>query len=37
MALTAIEAKSAKATDKPKKLADGGGMYLLIHPNGATY
>ncbi len=37
MALTAIEAKGAKATDKPQKLADGGGMYLLIHPNGAKY
>lgn len=37
MALTAIAVKSAKATDKPQKLADGGGMYLLIQPNGAKY
>jgi integrase len=37
MTLTAIEAKSAKATDKLQKLADGGGMYLLIHPNGSKY
>ena len=37
MALTAIETKSAKATDKPQKLADGGGLYLLVHPNAAKY
>ena len=37
MALTAIEAKSAKASDKPQKLADGGGMYLLVQSNGAKY
>jgi integrase len=37
MALTAIEAKSAKATEKPQKLADGGGLYLLIHQNGSKY
>ena len=37
MALTAIEVKGAKATDKPQKLADGGGMYLLIQPNGSKY
>lgn len=37
MALTAIEANKARATDKPQKLADGGGLYLLIHPNGSKY
>jgi len=37
MALTAIEVKSAKATDKPLKLSDGGSMYLLVQPNGAKY
>jgi integrase len=37
MALTAIEIKSAKASDKPKKLSDGGGMYLLIQPTGGKY
>ena len=37
MALTAIQVKSAKATDKSQKLADGGGMYLLVQPNGAKY
>jgi len=37
MALTDLEVKKAKATDKPQKLADGGGMYLLVQPNGAKY
>jgi integrase len=37
MALTAIEASKAKATDKPQKLSDSGGLYLLIHPNGSKY
>lgn len=37
MALTAIQVKSAKKTDKPQKLSDGGGLYLLVQPNGAKY
>jgi len=37
MALTAIQVKSAKGTDKPQKLSDGGGLYLLVQPNGAKY
>jgi integrase len=37
MALTAIEVKSAKKTDKQQKLTDGGGLYLLVHLNGAKY
>lgn len=37
MALTAIEITKAKTTSKPQKLADGGGLYLLIHPNGGKY
>ena len=37
MALTELEIKKAKATDKPQKLADGGGMYLQIQPDGAKY
>lgn len=37
MALTAIQVKSAKATDKPAKLSDGGGMFLLVQPNGGKY
>ena len=34
MALTELEIKKAKASDKPQKLADGGGMYLLIQTSG---
>jgi integrase len=37
MKLTATECKNAKPQDKPYKLADGGGMFLLIQPNGARY
>ena len=37
MALTAIQVKNAKATDKPQKLTDGGGLYLLVQTSGAKY
>ena len=37
MALSAIQIKSAKATDKPIKLSDGGGLFLLVQPNSAKY
>lgn len=37
MPLTAIEVKNAQPTTKPQKLTDGGGLYLLIQPNGAKY
>ncbi|MCB5299252.1 tyrosine-type recombinase/integrase [Yersinia intermedia] len=37
MALTDIKIKTAKPLDKPYKLADGGGMYLLVKPNGSKY
>lgn len=37
MKLTAIECKNAKPKDKAYKLADGGGMFLLVQPNGARY
>jgi integrase len=37
MALTELEVKKAKITDKPQKLTDGGGLYLLVHPNGGKY
>ncbi len=37
MALTAMQVKSAKEMDKPQKLSDGGGLYLLVQPNGAKY
>lgn len=35
--LTATEVKQAKPGEKVLKLADGGGMYLQVHPNGARY
>ena len=37
MKLTATECKNAKPQDKPYKLADGGGMFLLVQSNGARY
>lgn len=37
MKLTQLAVKNAKPTAKPYKLADGGGMYLLINPNGSKY
>ncbi len=37
MKLTAIQCKNAKPKEKPYKLADGGGMYLEIMPNGSKY
>lgn len=37
MALTELEVKKAKPTDKQQKLSDGRGMYLLVHPNGSKY
>ena len=35
--LTASKVKSAKPLAKAYKLADGAGMYLLVHPSGAKY
>ena len=37
MALTATGVKAAKASDKPQKLTDGGGLFLLVQINGAKY
>ncbi len=37
MALTATRVKAAKASDKPQKLTDGGGLFLLVQINGAKY
>lgn len=37
MKLNAREVDTAKPKDKPYKLADGGGLYLLVNPNGARY
>lgn len=35
--LTDTTIKTAKPTDKEYKLADGGGLYLLVKPNGGKY
>lgn len=35
--LNARQVDTAKPKDKPYKLADGGGLYLLIKPNGGKY
>lgn len=35
MALTELAVKKVKPTDKPQKLTDGGGMYLLLQPTGS--
>lgn len=35
MPLTEIELKSAKPKDKPYKLTDGRGLYILVKPNGS--
>lgn len=37
MALTDIVVKNTKPAIKPIKIADAGGLYLLIHPNGSKY
>ena len=37
MALTEIKIKNAKPKDRPYKLADNSGLFLLIHPNGSKY
>ena len=35
--LSALKVKSAKPSERPYKLADGAGMYLLVHPTGSKY
>jgi Arm DNA-binding domain len=37
MPLTTVAVRNSKPANKPKKLADEKGMFLLIHPNGARY
>lgn len=37
MSLTDKECKAAKGKDKPYKMADGGGLYLLVKVNGARH
>jgi hypothetical protein len=33
--LTDVTVRNAKAADKPRKMNDGGGLNLLVHPNGS--
>ena len=35
--LTDIQPRTAKPKDKPYKLSDGGGMFLLVNPDGTKY
>ncbi len=35
--LAAVTVRQAEPKDKPYKLSDGGGMYLLVNPNGSRY
>jgi hypothetical protein len=37
MPLNILAIKNTKATDKPIKLADGGGLYLLVQPKGGRW
>jgi integrase len=37
MSLTEVEIRSAKAAEKPIKLFDGDGLYLLVNPNGSRW
>ncbi|WP_341771230.1 Arm DNA-binding domain-containing protein [Burkholderia ambifaria] len=35
MPLTDVEIRQAKAGNKPTKLTDGNGLYLLVNPSGS--
>lgn len=37
MPLTDVQVRAARATDKPQKLSDSKGLFLLVHPNGSKY
>ena len=37
MPLTDRAIKALKPSEKPRKVSDGGGLYLLVHPNGSRY
>jgi hypothetical protein len=37
MPLTDVIVRNAKPAAKPQKLFDGGGLFLLVHPNGSKY
>lgn len=34
MSLTDAQVRNAKPTDRPQKISDGGGLYLLVTPSG---
>lgn len=35
--LSDVEIRNAKPSDKPRKMSDGGGLTVLVHPNGSKY
>jgi integrase len=35
--LSELQVRRVKPAEKPRKMFDGGGLYLLIHPNGSRY
>ena len=35
--LTELGVRKAKPSSKPKKLSDGGGLFLLLQPSGSKY
>lgn len=37
MPLNDITIRNSKPTERPQKLSDSGGLYLLVHPNGSKY
>lgn len=37
MPLSDITVRNAKPTEKAQKLSDGGGLYLMVHPNSSKY
>lgn len=37
MPLTDRAIKALKPSEKPRKVSDSGGLYLLVHPNGSLY
>lgn len=37
MPLNPLQIKNARPTEKQYKLSDGGGLYLIVHPNGGKY
>ena len=37
MPLTDVQIRAAQARDKPYKLADGGGLYLIATPSGGRW